>query len=248
MARTDTYAFVRPCPYLLQRALTQSVYAPIRWGSGGGLVTPTAGTFQLVGPDGSDIVAAVAVTGLGPPAYYQVTAAALPSTLALGSGYTAIWALTMGGEVYTYRQSVYLCEYVPPNVVSEHELYVRIPELRMRVPQAQGDNGDGTGWQPQIDDAYYWLLQRLIDDARRPWAIREVSGYREVLLVKALQTCVGALTYGPESSWAQAEKRLAFDLQRAMSAFRIQYDDDAPGTRRGGSPVTRLCPVGRPMW
>jgi len=251
--RVDTYAFVRPCPYLIERGKAQTITAPIRYGTSGSLVAPASGTIQVVQPDGTDLVAAgTAITVASSMATYDLTAVMLPSTLALGAGYEVRWTLTFGTTVYpTYRQSAYLCEYVPPCVIAVSDLYTRLPELRARIPQWQGDSsrgGDGTGWQPQIDAAYYELLQRLLDNGKTPWLIREVTGYREVLLVRALQMCVQAIPHGLDSDWPSVSKDLYFELQRAEARFRIQYSsDDASERRAGGGPI-RLCPVGRPSW
>jgi len=177
------------------------------------------------------------------------------STDALGSGWTVVWVLVysagVGAPDYTYRWPLVLCEYVPPCTIDETALYVRIPELRHRLPQAQravADGGDGSGWQPQIDAAYYELLQRLLDDGQTPWKIRGVVGYRELLLVRALRMCIGAISYGPDSSWAQLAKELAYEQTRVEARFRVERDEEGPEVRRPGSPMIRLAPVGRPPW
>lgn len=236
--RVETYAHVRPVPYLFERGVSQDVTFVVRYG--GSARTPDSGRVTIVRPDGTNMVDNQAVTP-GSTSSYTFTPA---SSEALGAGYDVRFTPVFGGVTYpTYRTSAFLCEYVPPCVIDAQALYTRIPELQHRVPQAQGSSGDGTGWQPQIDEAYYALLQRLIDQPHKPfWRIREVTGYREWLLVRALQMAVGALNGGPESGWAQKAKELAFEMRAVEARFAINYSDDSPNVRRGGSSAVRLAP------
>ena len=41
---------------------------------------------------------------------------------------------------------------------------------------------------------------------------------------------------------------LNVQMLKVQAALRVQYDTEDPGIRRGGSPVIRLAPVGRPLW
>lgn len=247
--RAATYAFARPAPYFLERAATQTITAPIRHGSGGELVAPDSGTITITRPDGTNLVEDQSVTVSSSTATYTLAPAASET---LGAGWTVLWKLTFAGVVYpVFRQSAYLVKYVPPNVISERDLYARVPELQHRVPQSQGETdrgGSGEGWQPQIDEAYFELLRRLLDDGREPWLVREITGYRDWLLTRALQLCVGTISFGPDSTWAEQSKRLYFDRKTVEARMRFQYEDDQAATRRGASPIIRLSAVGRPLW
>jgi hypothetical protein len=246
--RVATYALARPAPYFIERGALQTIQAPIRHGSSGALVEPDSGTVTIVRPDGTNLVSGVAVSITSSIAGYALTPAASET---LGEGWEVRWTLTIGGTVYpTYRQAAYLVEYVPPNVISVLDLYTRVPELQHRIPQSQDATtrgGSGEGWQVQIDEAYYDLLRRLLDDGRKPWLIREVTGYRNWLLIRALQMCVSAISFGADSSWAEQAKGLFFEMKRVEATFRIQYSDESANMRRGGSPTFRLAPVGRPL-
>jgi len=247
--RAATYAFARPAPYFLERGATQTITAPIRHGSGGDLVAPASGTITITRPDGTNFVEDQSVTVSSSTATFTLAPAASET---LGAGWTVLWKLTFSGVVYpVFRQSAYLVQYVPPNVISERDLYARVPELQHRVPQSQGSTdrgGSGEGWQPQIDEAYFELLRRLLDDGREPWRVREVTGYRDFLLTRALQLCVGTISFGPDSTWAEQSKRLYFEMKAVQARMRFQLDDDQAATRRGASPIIRLSAVGRPLW
>lgn len=244
-AHADTRAFAVEAPYLLARGMAQTIQAPMRDPGTGALVAPDASgcTVTIVRPNGSTLVSGAAAPVSSSIAGYTLTPAASET---LGEGWEVRWSLVFDGVAFpTIRQSAYLCEYVPPNVVSPMDLYTRVPELRARIPQAQGERGDNTGWQPQIDEAYYQLLQKLVDDARKPWLIREVTGYREWLVVRALQLCVGAISAGPDTRWAKTSKDLYHEMRDAKAGLRIQYATDEATFRRGGSPVIRLAPLRR---
>ena len=245
--RVDTYALALQAPPLLQREASNTLSAPVRYGASGAVVAPSSGTITITRPDGTALVSAASVTISSSIATYTLTPSAAET---LGAGWTVVWALTIDGAAYTFRQSAYLCQYVPPNVISAADLYVRMPELANRVPPAQSDRGTGSGvgWQPQIDAAYYELIQRLIGDGQRPWEIREVTGYREWLLTRALQLAVGTIPSSADDQWRQARTDAYHAHQRAEAGLRLQYDDDAPGHRRGAGPTVTLGAPGRPLW
>lgn len=239
------YAPSRQAPLLMVRAAAQVLAAPVRHGSTGALQAPTSGTVTILRPDGTSLVSGAAVTVSSSIATYTVTPSASET---LGEGWTVQWSLVMADGDLPWREEAFLCEWVPPNAISAVDLYRVLPELAHRIPEAQGPSGTGEGWQPQIDKAYYELVQQLIDDGRKPWLIRSVTGYRQWLEARAVQLAVGAIPSSMGDQWEAAGRKAHFDMMAAKGAFRIQYTTDGPGTRRGGSPVLRLAPVGRPVW
>lgn len=240
--RVETYALALVAPYMLERGIAQTITAPIRHGATGALVAPTQlhSNVSVTRPDGTALASEAAVSVPSSTAQYELTPSA---SEVLGAGWTVVWSLVINGERYTYRQSAYLCEYVPRCTVSVLDLYRRVPELQGRVPAAQGDRGTGEGWQPQIDEGFGLMIQKILDNGHEPWRIREITGSREWLLTRILQLCVGAIGYGPDSTFAQRAKELAFDMKRAEAEWKIQYADDTPTLRRGGTPSFRLAPV-----
>lgn len=240
--REATYALARRVPYLLLAGEAQTISAPVRHGSDGGLIAPTSGTVTITKPDGTSLVSGAAVTVSSSTATYEVTPSASET---LGEGWRVLWSLTIDGVVYNFRLDAYLCQYVPPNTVSVLDLYARMPELEGRIPQRQSDRGDGTGWQPQIDATYYELLQRMIDDGRRPWKVVGITGAHEWAVTRTVQRCVTAIPHGAESAFGQASKELAYEVQRLWSSMRLQYEDDSPTVRRGTSPTVRLASASR---
>ncbi len=244
--RAETYAFARQAPYLVEQAYAQTIAAPIRHGITGGLVVPASGTITITDPDGTELVSATAVTVTGSQATYEWTTTTATD---LGGGYTTIWALTMpDGEPYTFRQSAFVMEYVPRNVVDATAIYRRIPELRHRIPPSQAASGDNTGWQPQIDDAYFEMVNWMLENGKPPWKVREITGYRAYLLARSVQLCVGTVRADEGSEFAQHAKNVAFEVRGARATMRLQYDTKPATTRTAAAPVTRTVPPGRPLW
>ena len=245
--RADTYALARSVPYLIVRGATDTLAAPVRHGATGALVAPTGGTVTITRPEGTDAVSAQPVTVTGSQATYDLTTA---STETLGAGWTVKWSLTIDGQTYPMRESAYLVEWFPQNVVSVLDLYTELPELKYHVPQDQhATRGDGTGWQPQIDQAFYDFVRRLLDDGRPVWKVREHStGVREWILSKALVRCIGAIPRKDGTTWQEEAKTAFFRHKRADTNLRLQYDDERATLRRGARPVITLAPTGRSRW
>lgn len=230
--RAETYAFARPVPYLLQRGTEQTIEAPIRHGATGSLVEPTASgsTVTITRPDGTELVSGASVTVSSSTAQYDVTPSASET---LGPSWTVEWSLVIDSVTHRFRQSAFMCQYVPTNVISAIDLYEALPDLKAAVPQEQGERGSNVGWQPQIDSAFYAMVRKLIDDGRQVWKIREVTGAYDWLNAKARMLCIGAIRYGSDSTWAEKMKDAAMDLRRAEASWRIQYDDESATIRRG---------------
>lgn len=257
--RAETYALARPVPYLLEQGYQdaagstgQTISAPVRSTAAGALVAPTASGSSVTVTDasGSEVVSAAAVTVSGSEASYTFAAGEPSTAYSLGDGWTVTWSLVIDGEVYTFRHGAILAQYVPRNVITAADLYGGdgFPELRHAVPQAQGDRGDGTGWGPQIDAAYYDLIRRMLRDGRPIWRSREPTGYRDWLLARALQLAADAIPAPEGSQWARMQTRAYHRMRAAEAALRLSYDDEAVGVRRPGEGPIYTAPVGRPRW
>jgi len=243
--RVATYAPTRPIEYLLEGAAGQTIQCPIQYGTDG-IVAPDSGVITITKPDGTAFVSGAEVVVSSSIASYTLTPAASET---LGDGWTVDWTLTFAGVAYpTYRYKAILCEYVPHCPIALGDLYTYEPELRHRIPQSQGDRGDNTGWQPQIDSGYYSLIEYLISNGRHVWEIRGMTGTREWLRTKILMLCCRALATSDNSVWARKATDYRYEHRLAVANLKIQYTSDPASIRRGGSPVIRLAPVGRPVF
>lgn len=257
-ARSDTIALSRPVPFLLERAYAgglsgagQILDLPLRRTTDGALVAPTvAGSaVTVIDPAGVSVVDGAAITVTSSLASVALPASTPAATASLGDNWLVIFNAVVDGVVYTFRHSAILCKYVPRNCITAADLYGGdgIPELRHMVPQAQGDRGDGTGWGPQIDAAYYDFIRRMLSEGRPVWLAREPSGYRDWLLARALQLACDAIPAAEGSTWDGYRKRAYFRMRDAESRLRFAYDDDDIGARRGNGPIV-FSPVGRAVW
>lgn len=247
--RVDTYALALGIDHLIERGIAQTLTAPIRHGSTGALVAPSAGTVTITRPDLTELVSAAAVTITDSTATYALSAPAATETPA--AGWVVTWALTIGGNPYTFRHPAILCQYVPRCPVSVADMLTRVPSLLDREPQGQRStsrNGDGTGWQAQLDAAWYEWLRELKGNGRPIWRLKSAVDYFDRVLVRACQLAVQTIATGPEGAFVELSKQLYFDSTKAAAAVKLTYDDDTTGLRRGASPIVRLAPVGRPSW
>ncbi len=247
MSLTSTYALDIPHPYLMVRGAEQTITAPIRHGSGGGLVAPTeaGSTVTIYRPNGTEFVSAAAVTVTSSTAGYTLTPTAAE---ALGEGWRVVWSLLFGTETVVRQSTAMLCQYLPFPVISERELYEEEPELRYRVPQAQGEKGTDEGWQPQIDAAWHAIQRKLIEQGDRPWRIIEPTDLHDILQYGVLRRACKSITTDPEGIWQDKARGYMFDERDAWARLRVQYLDQEAGTRKAASAVIRLAPVGRPAW
>lgn len=244
--RVATYAATRPVAYLLERGVLQTISCPIRHGATGSLVDPDSGTITIMRPDGTTLVSGAVVTVSSSTATYDLTPSVSET---LGEGWTVIWTLTFDGQAYpAYRYEAYLCEYIPPCSISAVDLYTYEPELRHRVPQSQGERGDNVGWQPQIDSAYYTLLQYLIDSGTRVWLIRGMTGAREWLRTLALSRSCRTLGTTEDSVWMTKAADYMQEHRLAQATLKLQDETMDPGVRSGMSPIIRLAPMNRPLF
>lgn len=242
--RNDTIAPVRPIPYLLGRVASQDVSLPIRNGSAGALVAPTSGTITIQRPDGTYLATAAAVTITGSVATYT-----LPTMVGatLGAGWTVVWDLLVSGVAYSWRYEAFACDYIPSCVISVIDLFSRESELRHRVPQAQGPRGTNEGWQPQVDEAYFDLVQALIDRGEPVWTIRGLTGLRAWLRARALMLCCRQLSQAKDDEWDRKAGIYYAEHKEADGSLVIQRDTEPATTRTSRGPY-RLAPAGRPSW
>ncbi len=231
----------------------QTIAGPVRQTGDGALVAPTVSgsSVTVKDPSGVAVVDGAAIVLSGSTATYTFVNGEPSTTYTLGDGWTVIWVLVIAGEIYTFRHAAILVEYVPPNIITAADLYggQGIPELRMAIPQAQtSDRGDGTGWAPQIDAAYYGFIRKMLADGRPIWKSREPTGYWDWLFTRSILNAVDTIPAPDGSMWAQ-ERRQAFSKhKRAEAGIKLQYDDIDVSIRKPGSGPIYTSPVGRPAW
>jgi hypothetical protein len=243
----STRALDIPTPYLLRRGVTQTISAPIRYGSGAPLVAPVEdeSTITIYRPGGEALVSGASVTVSSSTATYDVTPSASET---LGEGWDVEWSLVFspGDDPEVYRHSAILVEYSIFPVVSARKLFVLEPELEFKVPQSQGERGDNVGWQPQIDAAWYRVVRQLIERGEQLWKIRNAVGLEDVVLYEIAKDCCRAVKQDPDGMWREKYRGYTFDARDAWANLKLQYEDDDPTVRRGHG-VLNFCSVSRPV-
>jgi hypothetical protein len=243
------YAFDRPVPFLLERGVEQVVSCGWRYGDGGALVTPDAGTTVAVYDTTTTALTASSVSISGDRAEITLTpSAALP----LGAGYEVRTVPAFSSVTYPeVRARAYLCDYVPQAVVSPADLVGGdgIPELAYRVPYSQGANGSGVGWQPQCTAAYYALIRKLMDREEPIWQIVSLTDYYEWCLTRAMLLAIQTFRHGDtDGAWNETARMVQSRHRAAEAELRVGYSDDHRRRRRGADRGYQMAPVGRPWW
>lgn len=238
-----TIALDRPVPIVLRRSALSTVRWALRYGSGAELVSVEAAgsTWTMLDPSGSALVSAAALSVSGGIAQATYTPSA---SVDLGEGYQVDASIVLGdGGTFEVREQAMVVQYLPPCTVSEATLYKAWPELQHRIPQSQGPRGSAVGWQPQIDAAYEELIRRLLSDSRQPWTIVDSVGAHEFLLARAVQNCIAAITYGPDTPIGEAAKNWSFRARSAEGALRFIHESSSTPLREAATPSIRLAPL-----
>jgi hypothetical protein len=237
-----------PTPYLFRRGVTQTISAPVRYGSGAPLVSPVEAesSITITKPDGTSFTSGAAVTVASSTATYEFTSTA---SEVLDEGWVVEWSLVFssGDDAEVYRHTGILVEYSLFPVISARDVFIEEPELEFKVPQQQGEQGTDEGWQPQIDAAWHSVVRRLIERGEQLWKLREATGLHDAVLYEALKRCTRAVKQDPDGMWREKYRGYVFDARDAWAQMKLQYDTE-DFTSRKGHGTTNLCAVGRPIW
>lgn len=222
-------------PDLLERARANVLRLELQDAATGGPLVITAAVLTLYNAQGTTVVdnatATVSTTEAGVVTYI-LSAGDLPSTLALGEGWRAVWLITTanGAELVTIPMA--LCKYVPRPSITTDTLFTLHADLRDAVPVNQA----AVGWTPQIRLAWREIQQMLYDQGRRPWLV--VTGGS---LSRAHTARVLAMIYRDLQTQTQGDAarraKLATDYTKEFSdvwaLLRFDYDRDGDGISDG---------------
>ena len=168
------YSFDAAYPSLIVRGAACAVRLGAR--RDGALVAPASGTYSLIAPGGALVVSAASVTISSSYATYTIPAGTLPATLEpLGEGWQEEWSLTFTGDAvpYVVRRTAALARVALYPQVNENDFAAYYPKL------ATYKSGGVTTYQPQIDEAWKQIMQRIIQGGRLPYLIRTPDALRE---------------------------------------------------------------------
>jgi hypothetical protein len=98
-----------------------------------------------------------------------------------------------------------------------------------------------------VDQAFYDLIQWLLDEGHQPWRIRGLTGTREWLRTRALMLCCRVASTVADDHWDKAATTYRFEHRDSIGLLKVVYEDN-PTRRRAARPSCQLRPAGRPAW
>ena len=206
--------------------------------------TATAATVTIY-DGGETIVDAASATTLGPPAAYTVTGASTTDR-PLSAEWLAVWTMTIGGTVYTFRQPAYLVRHILYPTVTDDDLTALHSDL-----DALRDSANMTTFEPFRTQAWERIQRKMIAKGNRPalvmdpWALRDLHVFASLELIwRDFASSLGDDRYRELAEYYSTAHASEWD------SLVFRYDDDEDGRissdeRRTGSPVIYL---NRPVW
>jgi hypothetical protein len=234
----------RTTPRIIERDVAVALTLDVR-DAADAQKTATAATIAIyIGS--RELLAAVAVTSLGPPASYSLTAA-LTTSEALTDRWLEVWSMTIGGAPYVFRQPGYLVRHAYQSVVTQADLVALYPNLA-DTSVLPGDLTDYSGF---LDRAREFVERQLIKRGRRPHLIFDSFALVDAEVHLALHYI---FTYFHSDLGDGRYKELAdthrdaFDAEWKSLSFR--YDETEQGTIQRDDTIASQTPLaltsGRP--
>ena len=232
---------------MIQRGKTQTVSLSIY--RNGGIITPTACTYQLLDDDGTDVIPTTAGTISVAECQYVINASVVPDTMDLTDGLYEIWQVTIDGIDFTFQRPAYLCRRPLYPVVSQIDLEACYSDLANLLPVSYTN-----GYQPWIDEAWVRIVERLRQQGNLPYLITDVQTLRGphlelslALIWRNMHTAIG--TASGYLDLYQAHIR-SYEYQWKQLSFRYDMDKDGvpddPKTRRAAQPM--ISTSNPPRW
>ena len=154
MSSSTPYAAQIRAIELLERSKAQTT--ELKFYRDGSQLVPTAATYTLIKPTGSDLLTgATATISVGGTVSYAHTAEQLADSETLGEGYVQEWTVTIDGDEYLFRRMAALVRRRLYPVVSDIDLTATYSDLENVRPSSL------TSYQQYIDDAWYQILRRI---------------------------------------------------------------------------------------
>jgi hypothetical protein len=193
---------------------------------------------------GTEVLAAVAVTTLGPPATYALAAATTTDETL-----SALWqerlAFAIDGVIETFTRPVHMCRFVPRQTITDTDLLDRHTDLNSLRDADEAD------FSRQRDRAWVWVELQLIRKGRRPELILDDYELADIHALKTLgiifsdfasslhDARYSKLAGGDPAMGTKGYHEQAQDL---MDSLAPRYDSDEDGAPDASDRVA-LSPV-----
>jgi len=196
----------------------------------GVVVSPTgSGTFTLYDPSGTAVVNAAVAPITSSVAGYALASASV-SSYSYGDGWAVEWALPMpDGVTHTFRTDAALVRRSLYPVISDAELYARVPGLS---PSAAAPLTRASSYQDRIDEAWRMLTRRLLVEGHLPWLTTDAHAFREAHLTLSLSLVFRDLAVRTEQDgglYSAEAHRYQTEYEQAYRTTRIRVDRDEDG-------------------
>lgn len=220
------YTFGQPYPDILQVGRICKV--EMRVSRSGSLVEPSAGTFTLLSPDGTEMVSAASVTFPGSVATYSIPASALTLTtahVALGGGWQEVWTLTLpDGTTRTVDRPASLARRPINPPVSDANMTSHYPQL----PGLRGTAE--TSGQSHLDNAWGEILRRWESESGKTYLVKSVDKFYDAMLNLALCKQFRMLAiYRKDSTFNDAADKYEAKYETHWGRIVTLLDDDHDG-------------------
>ena len=227
MAYADTWYAPRLGLEQIERGRANALKCPVY--RDGALVAPSAsGVFTLYDPAGVAVVTGTAPVAASVAGYSLASSSV--SSHVYGDGWAVEWALPMPDSVtHTFRTDAALCRRILYPVVSDVDLFARVPGLS---PSAAAPLTRATTYQDRIDEAWRMLTRRLLIEGHLPWLTTDAHAFREAHLTLSLSLVFRDLATRTEQAdglFASEATRYATEYEQAYRSTRIRVDRDEDG-------------------
>lgn len=222
---TDTpYTARFELPDLIERGRPQTLRCRVyRDGVG---VAASAATVTVYSADDAAVVSAASATVGGADTATYDLAGSATTGLDLGDRWRVEWAVTIGGSVYTFRNDAALVRHRLYPVVTDADLFRRMPKLDPDRADAISIEAD---YQSFLDEAWTEIQHHLIAAGNRPWLVMSPSALREPHMLLTLSYIMEDLATSLSEVYSDAATEYRRQYDRAVARISLEYDHDQDG-------------------
>ncbi len=191
--------------------------------SAGVQIKPSSATVTIKDPDGTEKLAATAMTA-------NSTTGTL--TYSLAATYTAdLWENAVIEIAYTISSVVYTAVFFFDVVL--HALYCNVTDddLKAYFPQLADEIWSGTAnYSGQIAEAFQFVKRLIKDKGKRPSMLIDGSQVRELVIIKTFEMIFFNFATDPEGIWWKRYEQYRSLFNERFASLVIKYDEDESGT------------------
>ena len=228
-------------PDLIERGVDQLIRCPVY--QDGALVAPASGTVDVIDSSGVKQVDGAAVTITANIAQFTILAA-VTASLSLAKGWRVEWALTITGDVHTFRNDAALVRRNLYPVLTDADLFRRVSALDPTNATVIHSLSD---FQDYRDEAWAEITSRLVGRGNRPNLVMSPSSFRTVHMYLTLALIFDDFSTRLNDAYREHSDFYRHEYREAWGDLAFFYDPDDSGsadsttTRRAAVPSVWTC-------